>query len=396
MPFKILFITPWFPNNQSDGTYNYIYHSIEALRQKGNIVSVLVTRPWTPRVFGYLHPDWLRNPLDVDSFDPNLSISVRYYPSIPRNCFQYLATWLFRAILSAEIRRLVREIDADIIHVHTETTGIAVVPLAQELGIPSVVTIHGINSAPRLLNTKRKRERLRRTLLNADRVILVGEPLRKYFATLCGGDKNFRVVPNGFYLHDYSRRSRAWKSGLQIISVSNLHEGKGIDISLVALALCERHGIRDWHYVVVGDGRERQRLEEMATNLGIKEKVEFKGHLPHNEALNLLEDANIFLLPSYREAFGVAYLEAMASGLLTIGVSGQGPEAFIRNGETGFLIPPQDPESVYRLLMNIHENKVEVQQIAASGRDFIHSEYKWSRHAEKLMDIYSEIGGVIA
>lgn len=392
MSFRILCVTPWFPNNRSDGTNNFIYHSIEALRQQGNAVSVLVARPWIPNIFDYLHPDWIRKPVDLDSFDPDIPIRVRYHLSIPRNYFQSVSTCLFRASLAAEIRRMARELDADIIHIHTETTGAAVVPIAKELGVPSVVTIHGINTAPRLLNTKKKRERLRRALLNADRVVLVGEPLRQYFAPLAGGDSNFRVVPNGFFFPETVARKELFRSRtLEIISVSNLHDGKGIDLNLQALAGLNQRGQRKWRYTIVGGGRERSKLETLTRELGLAGQVEFCGLLPHDQVFTAMADADVFLLPSYREAFGVAYLEAMAAGLVTIGVQRQGPEAFISHGVTGYLVPPHDSGAITDLLCTIMREQGSVSKIADAGRLHVRDNFNWERHAEKLTEIYTEL-----
>jgi glycosyltransferase involved in cell wall biosynthesis len=67
-------------------------------------------------------------------------------------------------------------------------------------------------------------------------------------------------------------------------------------------------------------------------------KVELAGARPHEEIPQYLAAADVFILPSYREAFGIAYLEAMAAGLLVVGVRDQGPSAFIEHGISGLLV----------------------------------------------------------
>ena len=127
-------------------------------------------------------------------------------------------------------------------------------------------------------------------------------------------------------------------------------------------------------------------------SLGLKRQIFFSGRLPHDKTLASLKEADVFLLPSYREAFGVAYLEAMAAGLLTIGVKGQGPEAFIKNGETGYLVQSRNMNSICLVLRLIFENRALSAKISAAGQDLIWREFTWERHAEKLMDVYAELG----
>jgi glycosyltransferase involved in cell wall biosynthesis len=104
-----------------------------------------------------------------------------------------------------------------------------------------------------------------------------------------------------------------------------------------------------------------------------------------------LRDAHVFVLPSYREAFGIAYLEAMACGLLTIGVEGQGPSAFIISGKTGLLVPPQEVAALAACLRSVLEHPGRFSKIAAAGRKHVAQEYTWLRHAERLTEVYREI-----
>ena len=98
-------------------------------------------------------------------------------------------------------------------------------------------------------------------------------------------------------------------------------------------------------YLVIGDGPERASLERLAGDLGLTGQVEFAGQLPHTEALARMRRAHVFVLPSTDEAFGVAYVEAMASGMPAVGALGEpGPEEITGAGDGMVLVPPGDPE----------------------------------------------------
>jgi len=390
---RIVCVTPWFPNTPGDPYYNYIYRSVEAQQARGCAVTVLVTRPWTPRVFGLLHSDWIRPPLQVSQFDSKLQITVCHYPSIPRDLSPELNGLLYRISCRAFLRGLVRANKPDVIHAHTEPTGNLAVAVGREFNVPVVVTLHGINTSPRQLSTEARRASLRAMLLAADKVVLVGEPLRAHFGAITGSEKNFRVVPNGFYLPKPARQPAPgkWGERVRFISVSNLHEGKGIDLTLQALALLEKEGYVNWTYRIVGSGEQRALLEGLVRALRLSGKVEFTGLLAHERALAMLQEADVFVLPSYREAFGVAYLEAMGTGLLTIGVEGQGPASFIKHGQTGLLVQPRSVDSLVSKLRLVLREKEQMLGIAEEGWRLALREYTWDRHAEKLIATYGEI-----
>ena len=97
------------------------------------------------------------------------------------------------------------------------------------------------------------------------------------------------------------------------------------------------------HWVVIGDGPELERLRSMAD-----ERATFLGQLPHDQAMRELARCHVMALPSEDEAFGVAYVEALARGLPAIGCAGEGgPEEIAALGGGMLLVPPRDPHALY-------------------------------------------------
>jgi len=241
-----------------------------------------------------------------------------------------------------------------------------------------------------------QRRRYRRSLNSVDRVILVGDPLRSHVAELLQRDDHLRVVHNGFRPPPPEWRTRAVAERrpgdiMELISVSNLNEGKGVDVTLGALAHLRRRGCDGWRYRVVGDGDQRAALERQARRLGIGDAVQFLGARPHSEVYPILADSEVFVLPSYREAFGIAYLEAMAMGLVAIGVRGQGPEAFLQHGQTGFLLLPRDETALASLLVRLHADPRWSREIAEHGKQEAWAHWTWNTHATALVSVYDEV-----
>jgi len=389
---RILCVTPWFPAFPGAHSGNFILDSVNALEELGHRVKVLVVQPWHPGWAAWLHKDWGGPKLQPEAHSPSLALEQVRYLSVPRNHLLKLSNWTFRARVIPAIIRATQRFKPDVILAHTELVGLAGVECGKAQRVPVAVVLHGINTSARL-NTPTQLNRVGMALASSDRVVLVGEPLVAYFAPIVGKTSHFRIVHNGFRLpmaEECADRA-AWGCPLRFASVSNLHEGKGIDLNMQALGTLNQMGYSDWTYTVVGDGRERGSLQALAKDLRIDAQVRFVGAVRHDEVYGHLAQADVFALPSYREAFGVAYLEAMACGLLTIGVNGQGPAAFIRHGETGLLVEPKSVDSLVACFQEVLENQAKMQAIAARGQDVVRSEFTWRRHAEKMVGVLGEI-----
>ncbi len=167
----------------------------------------------------------------------------------------------------------------------------------------------------------------------------------------------------------------------------------GIDYNLRAVAkLVEKYP--DLRYIVVGDGVERKNLKHLAADLKIEGRVIFKGQLPpHDQVLELMGEADIFSLPSWNEAFGVVYLEAMAAGTPIVACRGAGIEDVIEDRKTGMLVePPRDLADLTRAIDYLLTFPPrEAQSMGALGRELVFDGLTWEHNARKTITVYKEV-----
>lgn len=392
---RILCLTPWFPSRPGAQFGNFILDSLLAMKEQGHEIATLVCQPWHPTWGGLLHEDWGRTSLVPDAHDPGLHVSLLRYPSIPRNYCRRLALWLFRRRVLGPLQRYIASFHPQVLLVHTEQMAMVATLAAQAPQIPVILVVHGVNTSSRL-NTPAERARMQALLHTVDRIVLVGEPLREPLAAIAlstDTTDKFRIVHNGVSMpsaHNAQARALAQRP-LRFISVSNLVTGKGVDINLEALARIDAEGLQDWHYTIVGGGNQAEQLKQSAQSLGIARKVQFTGAIAHSAVYANLVQASVFLLPSWREAFGVAWLEAMACGLLTVAVAGQGPSAFIRHDETGLLVAPRSVDSVAACLHRIFTEPQALQRVAQQGQHEVSRDFTWAAHARRLGQVCNEV-----
>jgi glycosyltransferase involved in cell wall biosynthesis len=145
------------------------------------------------------------------------------------------------------------------------------------------------------------------------------------------------------------------RSGKRLVTVARLVEQKGIDVLLAAFALVAAE-FPDWQLDLVGDGPLRGVLEAQAERLGIAGQVSFHGHL--SPPFPVLYAASVFVLSSRFEGMPNAMLEAMGCGLpVVINSASPGPLEFVRDGETGLVVRPEDPLALATALRRVMKSK---------------------------------------
>ena len=139
---------------------------------------------------------------------------------------------------------------------------------------------------------------------------------------------------------------------LRILTVARLHWVKGLEHTLEALARLNDQGV-EFHYTLVGEGMEYERLVFAAYQLGISGQVSFKGKVPHEEIAQELEKADLYVQYSLQEGFCNAVLEAQAMGLLCIVSDAGGLPENVLDGKTGWVVPRRQPASLAAKIMDV-------------------------------------------
>jgi glycosyltransferase involved in cell wall biosynthesis len=159
------------------------------------------------------------------------------------------------------------------------------------------------------------------------------------------------------------------------------------DVMRALAVLSRRHPTL--RYEIVGDGPERAALEALATRLEVAERVDFRGQLPHEQAVAAARACTLFAMPSTEEAFGVAYIEAMAGGVPAIGCRGEpGPEEIAAAGDGFVLVPPGDIERLSQRIDELLSDPHRLREASIRARETVATNFSWRRCGEETLTAY--------
>jgi glycosyltransferase involved in cell wall biosynthesis len=308
----------------------------------------------------------LRQPRDTE-LD---GIPVTYAPFVSPPRGMSYGSW--GAWAAPALRRALRRLgDVDLVHAHN-----AVPPgdAVRRLGLPQplVVSVHGGDvyfTAKRSTNVSRTFAASPLILANSD-----GTATR---ASRLG-----------------ARRVRTVRLGTDVPDLAPRPEGPPRIVTLAHLVARKRHAdvldalvqLPGVHYDVIGDGPERAALEARARDLGILDRVRFTGQLPPDEALREARKADVLVLPSTDEAFGVAYIEAMAAGLPAIGRRGEpGPDEIAGLGPGMLRTDGTDLPRLIRRALDEREH------LGRAARATVLAHFTWEQCGRATVQAYESV-----
>jgi len=140
-------------------------------------------------------------------------------------------------------------------------------------------------------------------------------------------------------------------------------------------------------YMIAGQGADRSRLERIAVELGVANRVIFTGTLRDEEVQSYYEACEIFILPSLGEGFGIVFLEAMACAKPCIGADAGAVPEVIQDGRTGLVVRPDDSQAISRALIRLLQDEPLRRSMGQAGRDRFNAEFSVDRFRERLAEL---------
>lgn len=314
----------------------------------------------------------------------------RFFKIPGANFFYKTGDWLYQS--------LEHNIDMemyDIYHADAAIpTGYAMMRASYKYGKPFVVHGHGLdvfldNSYGKSKNVQKIVSASKAVYRNADAVCGVSEKVIDNIRKEMNEDINAYVVYNGVDVDKFFPLGIERRDFITILSVGNLIPLKGHEYTIRAVKMLQEKGYKVC-LQLLGRGEQEENLRNLVNRLGLEKDVTFVGYVPYDEVVHYMQQADLFILPSYYEALGCVYLEAMACGLPVIGCRGNGIEEIISHGVNGYLVEgknvEQIAESVESYLSNTDRNAIK-----ACARKTVTQGYQWKHSALKLKKIYESL-----
>lgn len=226
-------------------------------------------------------------------------------------------------------------------------------------GIPYWTIAHGVEA------WNIKNPSLKKALACADQILAVSNYTReRLIAEQHLNPQQIKVLPNTFnaerfkiepksdYLLKQYNLSPEQPIILTVARLADIQRYKGYDQILRALPKI-RQTIPNVHYILVGKGEDRTRIEELIEKLKLKDCVTLAGFIPDKQLSDYYNLCDVFAMPSKREGFGIVYLEALACGKPVIGGNQDGAVDALCNGELGVLVDPDNVEEIAESIVSI-------------------------------------------
>lgn len=381
----VLIIPSWYPATNDEVRGVFFREQAVALAKSGCKVGV---------IYSQRQPilNWYRTSYGVSRQNDQ---GVAVYRKNGIRWLSYLSSGNFTLWLRDGLSLYKRYVNAhgkpDIIHAHSIiNAGILASRLSSQHSLPYVITEHSTAYArdivagdQRCLAAEAAKKALRR--------YAVSDPFARLLEEFFGSEVGrWETLPNmvSHIFTDYKGQLKNTKSqSFVFAAVAGLNKNKSMDVLINAFAHSFSEN-KKVNLVIGGDGEQRTYLEELVRKLGMTGQIKFSGALNREEVLKTISEADVFVLPSQYETFGVVVVEALALGKPVIVTRCGGPESIVRT-EDGIVIEANNVQALSNALSNMLEHHKEYDAIEI--RNSCANRFSESVVVERLTTEYRQV-----
>jgi colanic acid/amylovoran biosynthesis glycosyltransferase len=281
----------------------------------------------------------------------------------------------------------------DVIHAHFGPSGIELLPVAKKLGIPIVVSFHGIDAAPAMLGDKEYADSIQEVIEYAKAVIIVSP---HFIDTLNLGRFSDKVhlIPYGTDEQKFVPAETPDREKIVIQHVGRLVAKKGVPDLITAFArLCSNYNNLELR--IIGDGPEMQMCRDLVDRLNLGDKVMLLGSKPHGVVNEHMKDADIYVLNSRTDDKGDmeglpnSILEAMSMEKPVVSTYHAGIPQAIRDGENGLLVKERDNEGLAAALERLIQDGDLRRRLGVAARKTIVANFSANSMETKIQSVFA-------
>jgi L-malate glycosyltransferase len=288
---------------------------------------------------------------------------------------------------TVELSRMLSERRVDVVHSHLPFAHVVSRLACSYRSIPHVSTYHNV----RKHKGGKKRLAERATERLSDRIVCVSEGVRESYPAM----ERATVLYNAINVEAFNRRVQ----NADTAAIENGHHGKTV---LLNVARCveqkrqqdlinaiARVDTGDVHLYIVGDGPMRGHLQELVSKAGVSDRVTITGFV--EAVVPYYAAADMFVSASSKEGLPTTHIEAMAAKLPIVSTDIPGVREVVRDGETGYLCPVNQPASIARAIEAVRANGVEMTGMGDRGFEVAVNEFSIAKVAENHLELYREV-----
>lgn len=347
----------------------------------------------TLRLYRYAWPERLHTLGYMRSMKSDLALQVGTY---------FLSPFFFASGI-ATLMREAKRTKPDVLHAHwLLPNGFIAAVVSKRLGIPLVVSVPGSDAQVAAKNAIfRRMARFtfdQASLLTAnseslrDSIVELGADPAKFDMIIYGTDPQ-ALKPDAQGVDSLCESLKIEPGSVVLLCVGRMVHKKGFDVLLHAMSLPALQN-RPIVTVMVGNGDQKAEWQELATSLGISDRVRWVGNVPKDKIGHYYNMADVLLMPSVSkpaDGLNVCVLDAMSCAAPVVGSVAAGNPLAIIDGETGFLVPEQDPQALADALLPLIDDADLRREMGAAGRRRIETELGWPHLARRYIEHFERL-----
>ncbi len=311
--------------------------------------------------------------------------------SLPIRQVSYILNLLFYII---QIKQIIHRIKPDILHAHYVTDCGFWGALCNHH--PFILSAWGSDILVEPHTSKIARYCTRFALKRADLILVAGERLIAPAINLGANTDKISLLPVGVDTKEFTLRETS--SGTKetparittVISTRNLNPIYNLETLVRAIPLVLKQ-VPQTNFIIIGDGVQKIYLQDLAKSLGVIDKVEFTGHLPHNQLPGYLASADVYVSTSLSDGSSVSMLEAMSCGPAPIVTDVGDVRNWITDGINGFIIPTKRPDLLATHIIQLLKDNEFRKKIKTLNRRIVEARADYQNNMSKMEKTYEQL-----